>query len=215
MKLYSFFRSSAAYRVRIALNVKGLAYDYVAKHLRRDGGEQRKPEYRAIQPQGLVPALEDGAAVIAQSLAIIEYLEEAYPQTPRLLPPGAADRAIVRAIAQAIACDIHPLNNLRVLDYLKARMGQSEEATNAWYRHWIAEGFAALEQWIGKHSGDGRHCFGAEVTLADVCLVPQVYNARRFQTDLAPYPSLAAVSAYLETLPAFAVARPEAQPDSE
>ena len=145
MKLYSFFRSSAAYRVRIALNVKGLGYEYVAKHLRRDGGEQLKPEYRAIQPQALVPAFEDGGVVIAQSLAIIEYLEEAYPQTPRLLPAAAADRAIVRAIAQAIACDIHPLNNLRVLNYLKSRMGQSEEATNAWYRHWIGEGFVALE----------------------------------------------------------------------
>ena len=215
MKLYSFFRSSAAYRVRIALNVKGLAYEYVAKHLRRDGGEQLKPEYRAIQPQALVPALEDGGAVIAQSLAIIEYLEEAYPQTPRLLPAAAADRAIVRAIAQAIACDIHPLNNLRVLNYLKSRMGQSEEATNAWYRHWIGEGFVALELWIGKHSADGKHSFGAGVTLADVCLVPQVYNARRFQIDLAPYPRLAAVSSHLETLPAFVAARPEAQPDKE
>jgi len=215
MKLYSFFRSSAAYRVRIALNVKGLAYEYVAKHLRRDGGEQLKPEYRAIQPQALVPALEDGGAVIAQSLAIIEYLEEAYPQTPRLLPTAAADRAIVRAIAQAIACDIHPLNNLRVLNYLKSRMGQSEEATNAWYRHWIAEGFVALELWIGKHSADGQHCFGVGVTLADVCVVPQVYNARRFQIDLAPYPRLAAVSSHLETLPAFVAARPEAQPDNE
>jgi len=213
MRLYSFFRSSAAYRVRIALNVKGLSYEYVAKHLRR--GEQTTPEYRAIHPQGLIPALEDGGVVIPQSLAIIEYLEDAYPRSARLLPTAAADRAVVRAMAQAIACEIHPLNNLRVLNYLKSQMGQTEDATHVWIRHWIAEGFAALERSIAKHSGDGKHCCGAQVTLADVCLVPQVYNARRFQTDLAHYPALVAVSTHLESLPAFASARPEAQPDAE
>ena len=213
MKLYSFFRSSAAYRVRIALNLKGLSYDYVAKHLRR--GEQTKPEYRSIHPQGLIPALEDGSVVIPQSLAIIEYLEEAYPQTPRLLPAAAADRAIVRAMSQAIACEIHPLNNLRVLNYLKSQMGQTEDATHVWIRHWIAEGFAALEQLIRTHSDDGNYCFGADVTLADVCLVPQVYNARRFETDVSPYPTLVAVATHLERLPAFAAARPEVQPDTE
>jgi maleylacetoacetate isomerase len=212
MKLYSFFRSSAAYRVRIALNLKGLGYEYVAKHLRR--GEQAEPEYRAVHPQGLVPALDDGGVMIPQSLAIIEYLEEAYPQTLRLLPSAAADRAIVRAMSQAIACEIHPLNNLRVLNYLKAEMGQTEDATHVWIRHWIAEGFAALEQSIRKHSGDGKHCFAADVTMADACLVPQVYNARRFQTDLVPYSSLIAVSTHLESLPAFTAARPEAQPDA-
>jgi maleylacetoacetate isomerase len=215
MKLYSFFRSSAAYRVRIALEVKGLAYEYVATHLRRDGGEHRKPSYLAINPQGLVPALDDGGVVVSQSLAILEYLEEAYPTTPRLLPANPADRAQVRAMSQAIACDIHPLNNLRVLEYLKSQMGQSEDATNLWYRHWIAEGFRALEQSIGKHTGDGMHCFGETVTLADVCLVPQVYNARRFAVDLAPYPLLVRVSAHLEDLPAFAKAHPKAQPDAE
>ena len=215
MKLYSFFRSSAAYRVRIALEVKGLAYEYVAKHLRSGGGEHRKPDYLALNPQGLIPALDDGGTVVTQSLAIIEYLEEAYPRTPRLLPTNAADRAIVRAMAQAIACDVHPLNNLRMLEYLKSQMGQSEDATNLWYRHWIAEGFAALEQSIGKHSGDGRHCFGDTVTMADVCLVPQVYNARRFAVDFTPHPALVRVSESLESLPAFAKARPEVQPDAE
>jgi maleylacetoacetate isomerase len=215
MKLYSYFRSSAAYRVRIALEVKGLAYEYVAKHFRRNGGEHRKPDYLAVNPQGLIPALEDDGAVVTQSLAIIEYLEEAYPKTPRLLPASPADRARVRAMAQAIACDVHPLNNLRVLEYLKSQMGQSEDATNLWYRHWIAEGFRALEQSIGKHTGDGGHCFGETVTVADVCLVPQVYNARRFAVDLAPYPVLVRLSESLESLPAFAKARPEAQPDAE
>ena len=215
MKLYSYFRSSAAYRVRIALEVKGLAYEYVAKHFRRNGGEHRKPDYLAVNPQGLIPALEDDGAVVTQSLAIIEYLEEAYPKTPRLLPASPADRARVRAMAQAIACDVHPLNNLRVLEYLKSQMGQSEDATNLWYRHWIAEGFRALEQSIGKHTGDGGHCFGEAVTVADACLVPQVYNARRFAVDLAPYPVLVRVSESLESLPAFAKARPEAQPDAE
>ena len=160
MKLHSFFRSSAAYRVRIALAVKGLAYETVAHYLRK--GEQRKPEYRALNPQALVPALEDAGSVVTQSLAIIEYLEEAYPQTPRLLPADPAERALVRAMSQAIACDIHPLNNLRVLNYLKSQMGQSQEATDVWYRHWIAEGFAALEELATRHSLDGRHCFGDE-----------------------------------------------------
>jgi maleylacetoacetate isomerase len=215
MKLYSFFRSSAAYRVRIALEVKGLAYETVAKHLRRGGGEQTKPEYLAVNPQGLVPTLDDGGVVIPQSLAIIEYLEEAYPKSPRLLPASPAERAAVRAMSLAVACDIHPLNNLRVLNYLKSEMGQSEEATNVWIRHWIAEGFRALEESVQKLTGDDKHCFGVDVTMADVCLVPQVYNARRFETDLTPYPTLVAVSGHLESLPAFAAARPEVQPDAE
>jgi len=215
MKLYSYFRSSAAYRVRIALNWKGLDYEIVAKHFRRGGGEHRKPDYLAVHPQGLIPALEDRGVVVPQSLAILEYLEEAYPQTARLLPAGVAERAAVRAMAQAIACDIHPLNNLRVLDYLKAHMGQGEDATHVWIRHWIREGFGALEQWVQKHSRDGKHCFGTSVTMADVCLVPQLYNARRFQTDLAPFPTLVAVGEHLEGQAAFADARPEVQPDAE
>jgi len=213
MKLHSFFRSSAAYRVRIALAVKGLAYDTVPHHLRK--GEQREPEYRALNPQALVPTLEDGGHVLTQSLAIIEYLEEAYPQTPRLLPSDPAGRAVVRAMSQAIACDVHPLNNLRVLDYLKSQMGQSQEATDVWYRHWIAEGFAALEELAAKHSRAGRHCFRDALTMADACLVPQMYNARRFRTDLASYPTLVAISDSLERLPAFAAASPEAQLDAE
>lgn len=215
MKLYSFFRSSAAYRVRIALNVKGMSYDYVAKHFRKNGGEHKQPEYLALNPQGLIPTLEDQGRNIPQSLAIIEYLEEAYPSSPRLLPAAPADRAIVRAMAQAIACDIHPLNNLRVLNYLKSPLGLSEDAVNTWYRHWCAEGFKALEQLIATYSGDGQHCFGNSVSLADVCLVPQVYNAKRFNTDLAPYPKLQKVAAYLDTLPAFDRAKPEVQPDAE
>ena len=215
MKLYSFFRSSAAYRVRIALAVKGLEYETVAKHLRRGGGEQKRADYLAVNPQGLVPTLDDGGVVVPQSLAILEYLEEAYPKSPRLLPERPADRAAVRAMALAVACDVHPLNNLRVLNYLKAELGQSEETTNVWIRHWIGEGFRALEQSIRTHTGDGRHCFGSAVTLADVCLVPQVYNARRFAADLASFPTLFAVSESLERLPAFAAARPEAQPDAE
>ncbi len=213
MKLHSFFRSSAAYRVRIALAIKGLAYETVAHHLRK--GEQREPEYRVLNPQALVPTLEDAGHVFTQSLAIIEYLEEAYPETPRLLPSDPAGRAIVRAMSLAIACDVHPLNNLRVLDYLRSVIGQSQEATDVWYRHWIGEGFAALEELVRQHSRGGGHCFGDAVTMADACLVPQMYNARRFQTDLAPYPTLVAISGSLERLPAFAAARPEAQPDAE
>ena len=185
MKLHSFFRSSAAYRVRLALEIKGLAYETVVHHLRK--GEQRKPEYRVLNPQGLVPTLEDAGHVLSQSLAIIEYLEEAYPKTPRLLPPDPLSRAIVRAMSLAIACDVHPLNNLRVLDYLKSAIGQSQEATDVWYRHWIGEGFAALEELVRQHSRGGRHCFGDAVTMADACLVPQMYNARRFQTDLSSH----------------------------
>lgn len=215
MKLYSFFRSSAAFRVRIALNIKGLTYQYIAKDLRLGGTEHRSPDYLALNPQGLVPTLEDHGRAIPQSLAIIEYLDEAYPQTVRLLPPAAADRAIVRAMAQAIACDIHPLNNLRVLNYLKSQMGQSEEATKVWYRHWITEGFIALERLIDRYSGDGNHCFGTKPTLADVCLVPQVCNAMRFKTDLSVFPKLRAVAGHLEQLPAFHAARPEAQPDAQ
>ncbi len=214
MKLYSFFRSSAAYRVRIALNIKGLEYEYVAKDLRAGAEDHRKPDYLAINPQGLVPALQDQDQVISQSLAIIEYLDEAYPQTTRLLPQSPVDRAIVRSIAGSIACDIHPLNNLRVLNYLKSQMAQSDEATNIWYRHWITEGFTALEQRVQSCSGDGRHCFGTTLTLADVCLVPQVYNARRFKTDLSSFPKLRAIADSLESIPAFHAARPEAQPDA-
>lgn len=214
LRLYTYWRSSAAFRVRIALNLKGLAYESVPKHLLREGGEQRRADYLALNPQGLVPGLEHDGAFIPQSLAICEYLEEIRP-TPPLLPGNAQDRALVRGMALAVACDIHPLNNLRVLQYLRAEFGQGEEAVNRWIRHWIGQGFVALEGWIGRYSGDGRHCYGAGVTLADVFLVPQVFNARRFALDLAPFPRLSAVSAHLESLPAFVAARPEVQPDAE
>lgn len=213
LRLYTFWRSSAAYRVRIALNLKGLAYESVPKHLLRDGGEQRQPGYLALNPQGLVPGLEHDGAFVAQSLAICEYLEEIEPE-PRLLPGSALDRATVRAMALAVACDIHPLNNLRVLQYLKRELGQDDEAVNRWVRHWISRGFEALETWVARHSRDGRHCFGDVVTLADVFLVPQVFNARRFAVDMAEFPRLSVVSAHLEGLPAFAAGRPDAQPDA-
>jgi maleylacetoacetate isomerase len=211
MKLYTFWRSSAAFRVRIALNLKGLAYDAVPRSLAL--GEQLTAEYATLNPQGFVPALEDADRVFTQSLAIIEYLDETHP-APRFLPADAAGRAEVRALAQAIACDIHPLNNLRVLKYLKGSLGQDEESVNAWYRHWIAEGFRALEALVRRHSADGRHCHGSALSLADICLVPQVYNARRYQCDLGAYPTLVAISGALESLPAFDAARPESQPDA-
>jgi maleylacetoacetate isomerase len=211
MQLYTYFRSSAAYRVRIALNLKGLEYESLPVHLTRGGGEHRKSDYLALNPQGLVPFLIDGEARVAQSLAIIEYLEETHPQPP-LLPRAAAERAHVRSLALAIACDIHPLNNLRVLEYLRGPLGLDAAAVNAWYAHWIACGLRALET-AAAHS-DRRHLVGTQVTLADICLVPQMYNARRFGCDIAPYPRLNEISAHLEGLPAFAKAAPQAQPDA-
>jgi maleylpyruvate isomerase len=213
MKLYSYFRSSAAYRVRIALNIKNLPYDYIAKHLLKDGGEQKKADYLAINPQGFVPALEDHGALITQSLAIIEYLDETHP-TPPLLPKSPVDRAAVRAMALLVACDIHPLNNLRVLNYLK-NLQQDTDAVAAWYTHWIADGFAALEQLLAKHSTAARFCFGDAVSLADVLLVPQVANSRRYRMDLTLYPTLQKIATQLESLPAFAAAHPDRQPDAE
>ena len=210
MKLYTYFRSSAAYRVRIALNLKEIAYEAIPVDLRP--GAHRRPEYLAVNPQGLIPALEDQGAVFGQSLAILEYLEETHPQPP-LLPRLPADRARVRAMALAIACDLHPLNNLRVLNYLRAPLGHEEDAVNAWYRHWVAEALCALEA-LARSASDGRYLFGDTVTLADVCLVPQMFNARRFMCDIEPYPILRAISAHLETLPAFARAAPAAQPDA-
>ena len=214
MRLYSYFRSSAAYRVRIALNLKGLDYETLTVRLRRHRGEQHAAEYLARNPQGLIPALDVGPAVLAQSLAIIEYLEEIKPSPP-LLPDNPLERAQVRAMALNIACDVHPLNNLRVLEYLRGPLTQPEPAVQSWYEHWIANGFRGLEVLAARHSKAGRHLFGDAVTLADVLLVPQMYNARRFRCNLVPYPTLTAIDAHLAALPAFASARPELQPDAE
>ena len=212
MRLHTFWRSSAAYRVRIALNLKGIAYEPVIRRFARK--EHRTAEYLALNPQGLLPALEDGGRVLSQSLAIIEYLDELHPE-PRLLPTDPYERARVRSLAQAIACDIHPLNNLRVLTYLRQVLGLEEAAVTAWYRQWISEGFEGLEAEARRSSIDGRHLVGGHLSLADVCLVPQMYNARRFDCDLKPYPTLVAIAAALERHPAFAAARPEHQPDAD
>jgi len=213
VKLYGYFRSSATYRARIALNLKGVAWEAVLVDLRAPTSAQNTPEFRALNPSGLIPVLIDGAQVISQSLAIIEYLEETHPQ-PALLPGAPLERARVRALALSIACDIHPLNNLRVLNYLRGPLHHDEATVNAWYAHWIAEGFRALEQEARHLSGDGRHLYGTAVTLADVCLVPQMANAYRYNCDVTPYPTLRAICAHLETLPAFAKAAPEKQPDA-
>lgn len=211
MKLYSYFRSSAAYRVRTALNLKGLPYEMESIHLTKDGGRQFSDAFRAINPQMRVPALQlSGGEVLTQSLAIIDYLDEVYPDPP-LLPAEALDRARVRAAAQVIACDIHPLNNLVALRYLKRNLNQEQSAIDAWYHHWVIEGFKALEQMITP----GPYCFGSHVTLADVCLVPQVFNARRLKVPLDAFPKIVAVETACLRLPAFDKARPENQPDAE
>lgn len=211
MKLYTHFRSSAAYRVRIALNLKGLSYESIPKAFTKH--EQRSPEYLAVNPQGLIPALDVGDAVLSQTLAIIEYLNEQHP-TPPFLPQEPIARAQVRSMALAIACDIHPLNNLRVLNYLRKTLQQDDTGVNTWYRHWITTGFSGLEPLARQHSSSGRYCFGDAVTLADICLVPQMANARRFDTDLSAFPTLTGISKHLESLPEFAAARPEVQADA-
>jgi maleylpyruvate isomerase len=214
MKLYNFFRSSASYRVRIALNLKGLPYEYLPIHLRRGGGEQLTPSYKAINPQGLVPSLEDDGRVLTQSLAIIEYLEERHPEPP-LLPRDPADRAIVRSMALAIACEVHPLQNLRILGYLQNVLHHTEAEVNAWSRHWVEQGLTALEQKVLAVANRGAFCFGTTPTLADICLVPQLVNARRFGCNLSVCPTLVRIDATCCTLPAFADAAPEKQPDAE
>lgn len=214
LKLHTYFRSSAAYRVRIALNLKGLEYESVPVHLLRNGGEQLQDAYRALNPSALVPTLQDGEHVLTQSLAIIEYLDEAYPMNP-LLPSDSPGRARVRALALDIACEIHPLNNLRVLKYLKHQLGVTEEAKTAWYRHWVSEGLQAVETALARSPATGRYCHGETPTLADICLVPQVFNAQRFEVDLSAFPTIAAISARCEQLPAFAAAHPMRQADAE
>jgi maleylpyruvate isomerase len=214
VKLYGYFRSSATYRTRIALNIKGIAWEPVLVDLRAPWSAQHTPQFRALNPQGLIPVLQDGPQALTQSLAIIEYLEETHPQPP-LLPRTPVERAQVRALALAVACDMHPLNNLRVLDYLRSPLGADAAAVNAWYAHWIALGFSALEKDAQRFSGDGRHLYGTTVTLADVCLVPQMANAQRFKVDVEPYPTLRTICAHLEPLPAFARAAPAVQPDAQ
>ncbi len=211
MILYDYFRSSAGFRVRIALNVKGLATERRFVHLRR--GEQRDPAYLELNPQGLVPMLVVGDRRLTQSLAIIEYLEEKHPLPP-LLPPGSEERAWVRAIALSIACDIHPLNNLRVLKHLSREYQVPEPRRDEWYRHWVREGFDALEAQLAARA-TGLYCAGDAPTLADVCLVPQVANAQRLKVDMAPYPRIVSVNAACLQLAPFADAQPERQPDAE
>ena len=211
MILYDYFRSSAAYRVRIALELKGLQPERRFVHLRR--GEQRAPGYLALNPQGLVPLLVVGSERIAQSLAIIEYLDEKHPSPP-FLPVGAEERAFVRSVALAIACDIHPLNNTRVLAYLSRDLSLPEPVRDEWYRHWVREGFRALETRLAERA-TGRYCLGEAPTLADICLIPQVANANRLSVDMAPYPRIGAINAACLAHPAFAAAHPDRQPDAE
>jgi maleylacetoacetate isomerase len=212
MKLYSYFRSSAAFRVRIALNLKKLDHETVAIHLRRN--DQSKPDYRAVNPQGLVPTLVDSDQTLVQSLAIIEYLDEICPEPP-LLPKVAADRARVRALTEIVACDIHPINNLRVLRYLTHQLGHGEAAIAAWYNHWIAEGFQAFERLLTNDARTGTFCHGDTPGLADLALVPQAVNAERYRLDLAPYPTLTRIYETCMRLEPFIAAHPRSQPDYE
>lgn len=218
MKLYSYFRSSASYRVRIALNLKGLPYGIVPVHLIKHGGEQFAPDYRKLNPDALVPTLVDdrvdSAEILTQSIAIIEYLEEVYPE-PRLLPQLAADRAYVRGIALSIACDIHPINNLRVLRYLVRDLKISEEDKDAWYRHWCEQGLAAIETTLQRDIRAGKFCYGDSPTLADCCLIPQIANAQRLNCDLSVMPTIMRIHGNCLALDAFAHAAPACQPDAE
>lgn len=210
MKLYSYFRSSAAYRVRIALNIKQLAYETQPIHLVKN--EQRQADYQALNPSQLVPTLVDADQTLSQSISILEYLEEAYPEVA-LLPKNIAERAKVRAFAQAIACDIHPLNNLRVLKYLQQDLGLNDQQKSNWYQHWMLLGFQSLEAQL--QDSNGQFCFGTQATFADCCLIPQVYNARRFKIDLTAFPKIESIYQHCLTLPAFLHAAPEQQPDWE
>ena len=212
MKLYGYFRSSAAFRVRIALNLKKLDYENAFIHLRR--GDQSGPEFLGVNPQGLVPALETGGQLLTQSMAIIEYLDETHPEPP-LLPRDAAGRARTRALAAIVACDIHPLNNLRVLRYLHRPLGHDQKAVEDWYNHWITSGFNALERLLADDPRTGLFCHGDTPGLADIALVPQVYNAHRYPLDLDPYPTIMRIYQTCRALDAFAAADPDRQPDSE
>ena len=213
MKLYGYWRSSAAYRVRIALNLKGLDYEVLPVHLLKDGGEQLQAEYQAINPQGVVPALVDGDVSIGQSLAIMDYLETRYPEPP-LYPQSVEARAFAQQLALVVACDIHPLNNLRVLKYLKRTLEQGDEARNDWYHHWVEGGFTAMEKLLDGRDWQGPYCLDGQVTIADACLIPQIYNARRFEIAMDEFPSLVKIEQACMELEAFRSAAPENQVDA-
>ena len=210
MKLYTYFRSSASYRVRIALNLKAAPHTLAAVNLFK--GEQRNEAYAAENPQKLVPALNHDGLILSQSLAIIDYIDAIHPEPP-IYPDAPEERALVQSMALIIGCEIHPLDNLRVLKYLKNELTQPQDAVDTWYRHWITEGFAALEEIVARHGGDA-FCYGDSPTLADIFLVPQMYNARRFETDLSAFPRLVAIDKHLQTLKPFLDAVPENQPDA-
>ena len=213
MKLYGYFRSSAAFRVRIALNLKGIAYEQASIHLRKN--EQRKDDYLTLNPQGLVPTLEDGGEILTQSLAIIEYLDETHPEPP-LLPRQPAARARVRSLAMAIACDIHPIDNLRVLRYLMKPLGHDDKSVEEWFNHWIRTGFEGIERTLAEDGQAGQFCHGDRPTLADTCLVPQVFNAQRYPSfDFKPFPTIMRIFANCMKLEPFDRAIPEKQPDAE
>lgn len=213
LRLHGYWRSSASYRVRIALNLKGLAYEQAPVHLVRDGGEQHQSAFLKLNPQGLVPVLQHGERIVRQSLAIIEYLDELHP-TPPLLPTTARDRARVRALALLVACDVHPLCNLRVMQYLENELGVDDAARRAWMLHWMHEGLTGMEAQVNDNPSTGDFCEGDMPGLADCCLVPQLYNARRYELDLRPYPTLCRIEANCNALTAFDLARPERQPDA-
>lgn len=214
LRLYSYWRSSAAYRVRIALNLKGLPYEIVPVNLAANGGEQHAADYHALNPQELIPTLLDGGRIIRQSMAIIEYLDECYDGELKLLPPTARDRARVRGLAQIVACDIHPIGNLRVLQYLEREFNTPSVERERWSRHWIREGFRAFESLLAENPSTGQFCEGDDPSLADICLIPQVYNARRWGVDLAEFPTISRIDEECRKLAPFDAARPENQADA-
>lgn len=213
LRLYSYWRSSAAYRVRIGLNLKGLRHDILPVHLLRDGGEQHSDAFAAANPQKLIPVLQHGERMLRQSLSILEYIDEIWPSPP-LLPAVARDRQRARALAQLIACDVHPLNNLRVMRYLDDTWGMPQPERDEWTRHWMVEGLRAFEETLSDHPSTGTFCEGELPTIADCCLIPQLYNAHRFGVDLQSYPTMLRIEAACLALPAFDAARPERQPDA-